>query len=151
MSHSPESEHLVAERIDAGIARKYASLSFTVSLVGLVISAIGFFANQKQFAHSWLFGCMFVLTLCVGGLFWTILHNATDSEWGVLVRRQMENIASVIPVLGIFFLPLILFCASTLWKWWELGPGEDPLFDAKAAFLNRPFFWFRFFPWRCSF
>lgn len=144
MSHSPESEHLVAERIDAGIARKYSSLSFTVSLVGLAISAIGLFSNQKQFAHSWLFGCMFVFTLCVGGLFWTILHNATDSEWGVLVRRQMENIASVIPVMAIFFLPLVLFFAPILWEWWDLSLDDHPLLKAKSAFLNHPFFQFRF-------
>lgn len=145
MSHSSDTQNLTAERLDAGLARKYSSLSFAISAVGLVISAVGLFSNREQFAFSWLFGCMFVLTLCVGGLFWTILHNATDSEWGVLVRRQMENLASIIPYLSVFFLPLVLLCAPILWKWWDMAPGQDPILDAKAGFLNHQFFWIRFF------
>lgn len=144
MSHSSDTHQIRAERLDEGIARKYSSLSFAVSLLGMIVSAIGLFSNREQFAFSWLFGCMFVLTLCLGGLFWTILHNATDSEWGVLVRRQMENIASLIPALGVFFLPLVILCAPLLWKWWDIVPGQDPLLDAKSGFLNHSFFWFRF-------
>jgi hypothetical protein len=141
MSHSTESPQLSVERFDSGAAKKFSSLCFAASLVGLLLSAIGLFNSREQFAFSWLFGFMFVLTLCVGCLFWTILHNATDSEWGVLVRRQMENVASVIPYLSVFFLPLILFCAPILWKWWNVPHGQDALLDAKAAFLNQNFFW----------
>jgi fucose 4-O-acetylase-like acetyltransferase len=56
----------------------------------------------------------------------------------------MENVASVIPYLSVFFLPLILFCAPILWKWWDLPPGQDALLDNKAAFLNHNFFWVRY-------
>jgi hypothetical protein len=144
MSHSTESPQLSVERFDSGAAKKFSSLCFAASVVGLLLSAIGLFNSREQFAFSWLFGFMFVLTLCVGCLFWTILHNATDSEWGVLVRRQMENVASVIPYLSVFFLPLILFCAPILWKWWNVPHGQDALLDAKAAFLNQNFFWVRY-------
>jgi hypothetical protein len=144
MSHSTESPNLSVERFDSGVAKKFSSMCFAASVVGLLVSAIGLFTSREQFAFSWLFGFMFVLTLCVGCLFWTILHSATDSEWGILVRRQMENVASVIPYLSVFFLPLILFCAPILWKWWDLPPGQDALLDNKAAFLNHNFFWVRY-------
>jgi hypothetical protein len=42
---------------------------------------------------SWLFGFIYFFTLCCGCLFWTIVHHATDAEWSVVVRRQLENIA----------------------------------------------------------
>ena len=144
MSHSTESPNLSVERFDSGVAKKFSSMCFAASVVGLLVSAIGLFTSREQFAFSWLFGFMFVLTLCVGCLFWTILHSATDSEGGILVRRQMENVASVIPYLSVFFLPLILFCAPILWKWWNLPPGQDALLDNKAAFLNHNFFWVRY-------
>ena len=144
MSHSTESPNLSVERFDSGVAKKFSSMCFAASVVGLLVSAIGLFTSREQFAFSWLFGFMFVLTLCVGCIFWTILHSATDSEWGILVRRQMENVASVIPYLSVFFLPLILFCAPILWKWWDLPPGQDALLDNKAAFLNHNFFWVRY-------
>lgn len=82
MSHSTESPNLSVERFDSGVAKKFSSMCFAASVVGLLVSAIGLFTSREQFAFSWLFGFMFVLTLCIGCLFWTILHSATDSEWG---------------------------------------------------------------------
>ncbi len=144
MSHPTENSTLSAEQFDPALGKKLSSLGFGVSALGLVISAIGFMTSREQFAFSWLFGFMLVFTLCAGALFWTVLHHATDSEWGILVRRQMENVAGILPVLGLFFLPLILFCAPILWKWWDVAPGVDPLLDAKSAFLNHTFFSLRY-------
>ncbi len=109
-----------------------------ISLLGLVIPSC-----RVQFAFSWLFGFSYFFTICCGALFWTSLQHATDSEWSVLVRRQMENIAKLLPYLALFFLPLILFCAPKLWKWWDIAPGVDPLLDAKSGYLNHTFFWVR--------
>ncbi|MEI6712361.1 MAG: hypothetical protein WCO60_01315 [Verrucomicrobiota bacterium] len=139
MSHSSETPSLSVERFDGPTARKYSSLGLVISVAGIIVSAIGYLKSPEQFAFSWLFAFMVVFTISVGALFWTILHTATDSEWGVLVRRQMENLASVINVLPLFFLPLFA-CAPTLWKWWNKAPGEDPLLDAKHGFLNQGFF-----------
>jgi hypothetical protein len=112
--------------------------------VGLLGSLIGYIWWQKQFAYSWLFACTYFFTLCVGSLFWTILHHATDSEWSVLVRRQMENVASIIPYFFFLFLPLIFFCAPLLWTWWDLKLGDNPVYDAKHGYLNHGFFWVRY-------
>src|SRR4051812_11063592 len=76
--------------------------------LGVLGSIIGYFVRPEQFAFSWLFACTFFFTLCAGSLFWTILHHATDSEWSVLLRRQMENLASILPWFFLLFLPLFL-------------------------------------------
>jgi len=144
MSHSSESSSLSAEQFDPSKGQKLASMSFAISAVGLAVSALGFITSREQFAFSWLFGFVLVFTLASGALFWTVLHHATDSEWGILVRRQMENVASVLPMLGVLFLPLLLGCAPILWKWWNVAPGIDPLLDAKAAYLNHTFFTVRY-------
>jgi hypothetical protein len=144
MSHSTESSNLTAEQFDPAVGKKFSSLSFAVSAIGILVSAFGLFTSREQFAFSWLFGFVLIFTLCAGALFWTILHHATDSEWGILVRRQMENVAGILPALSIFFLPLLLLCAPILWKWWNIAPGVDPLLDAKSAYLNHTFFTFRY-------
>ncbi len=144
MSLPQESLALTVERFDQPTARKFSSLCFAVSLLGLAVSAFGLVTAREQFAFSWLFGFIVVFTISVGGLFWAILHTATDSEWGVLIRRQMENLASIVTILPLFFLPLLLWCAPILWKWWDMAIGVDPLLDAKSAFLNHGFFIFRF-------
>ena len=49
--------------------------------------------SRSNLAFSWLFAFAFFFTLCAGCFFWTIVHHATDAEWSVVVRRQLENIA----------------------------------------------------------
>ena len=80
-----------------------------IGIVGLVLSFIGAFRSPVQFSYSWLFAFIFFFTLCIGCLFWTIVHHVVDAEWSVVVRRQLENIALLLPVLGVLFLP-IWFC-----------------------------------------
>jgi hypothetical protein len=58
----------------------------------------------------------------------------------LLIRRLVENIASIFPLLVVGFLPLLLLCAPVLWKWWNVPHGADALLDNKEAFLNKPFF-----------
>lgn len=99
-------------------------------------------AGVKQFAFSYLFAYFFFFTICMGGLFWTLVHHAMDAEWSVVVRRQMENIASLLVVMAVLFIPLI-FVAPILWKWMQPANAHDPLLLEKAAYLNKPFFWIR--------
>ncbi len=110
--------------------------------IGCAISLLGFLISPEQTAHSWLFGFSYFFTIAVGTLFWTCLHHATDSAWSVVVRRQLENCASLLPYFAIFFIPL-LFVSKYLWHWWTLNPGDDPLLDAKLPYLTHGFFWAR--------
>lgn len=114
--------------------------------IGLFGSIIGFFVNKEQFAYSWLFGCTYFFTLCCGGLFWTIIHHATDADWSVVVRRQMENLAILVPVFALLLLPIMFSedCKKFLWDWWDLKAGHDPVLDGKRGFLNHGFFYLRY-------
>jgi hypothetical protein len=113
-----------------------------LAIAGYIAVAFGFFTDSKQFAFSYLFAFTFFLTICMGGLFWTLVHHAVDAEWSVVVRRQLENIASLLIVMGILFIPLI-FVAPTLWKWMTIKPGQDVLLDEKWPYLTKEFFWIR--------
>ena len=87
---------------------RFAGLSFLLGLiavVALVLCAVGAFVNPHQFSYSWLFAFAFFFTLCAGCFFWTIVHHATDAEWSVVVRRQLENIAALLAVLALLFMP----------------------------------------------
>lgn len=99
-------------------------------------------AGVKQFAYSYLFAFYFFFTICMGGIFWTLVHHAVDAEWSVVVRRQMENMGSLLVVLAVLFIPLV-FVASELWHWMLPVNAHDPILVEKAAYLNKPFFWFR--------
>ena len=141
--HSHEITPPEPEKFDLKHVAGLQNILLGAGVAGIAVSVIGAFISTKQFAFSWLFGFSYFFTICCGALFWTSLQHATDSEWSVLVRRQMENIAKLLPYFGLFFLPLILFCAPLLWKWWNIEPGVDPLLDAKSGYLNHTFFWVR--------
>jgi hypothetical protein len=115
-----------------------------LGLIGMAAGAyavllVGAFFDSKQFAFSYLFAYTFFLTICMGGLFWTLVHHAVDAEWSVVVRRQLENIGSLLLVMAFLFIPL-LAVGPMLWKWMLPENAHDPLLLEKAAYLNKPFY-----------
>lgn len=128
-----------------------------VGLASLMVTLIiGFVAQpgtelRKQFAFSWLFAFMCFFTILFGCFFWILVHHATDSGWGIVVRRQMENLASLLPWMALFFLPLFIF-RRDIWDWItakENLAADLPL-QAKFGYFELhfgtfiiPFFWVR--------
>jgi len=118
--------------------------------LGLVAAALasdaaifaGAISDPKQFAFSYLFAFTFFFTICLGALFWILVHHAVDAEWSVVVRRQLENLASLLPVMALLFLPLV-FVAPHLWDWMLPKNARDPLLLDKWPYLTPWFFWSR--------
>ena len=99
------------ERLKNATASKIKTISGGLcALLSLVSAVLLFFAPESvkaPFAYSWLFAFFFFFTLVIGGIFWTLLHNVSNSGWGTAVRRVMENLGSVFPWLCIFAVPLL--------------------------------------------
>jgi len=131
---TPEGEYFESSRF-AGLSALLAVLA----VVGLGLSLIGAIFWPRQLSFSWLFAFAYFFTLCAGCLFWIIVHYATDAEWSVVVRRQLENIVSLFPLLALFFVPILLL-RHQLYEWMNIPPGQDPTLDAKHAYLNWTFF-----------
>src|SRR6184192_153095 len=131
---TPEGEYFESSR--------FAGLSFLLGLIAviaLVLCVVGAVVNPHQFSYSWLFAFAFFFTLCAGCFFWTIVHHATDAEWSVVVRRQLENMALLLFALFIFAIP-ILVLRHHLFEWTNIVPGQNTVLDSKREYLNWPFF-----------
>jgi hypothetical protein len=105
---------------------------------GVQTNAEGKQEHVKYFAHAYLWAFMYFYTIMAGGLFWTMLHHATNGGWGTLIRRQSENLAWMAPVMAFLFLPLF-FLREKLWKW--IDPAKslvDEAFIAKQAYFTFP-------------
>ena len=131
---TPEGEYFESSRF-AGLS----SLLGLIAIVALALCVVGAFLNPHQFSYSWLFAFAFFFTLCAGCFFWTIVHHATDADWSVVVRRQLENIAVLLVVLAILFVPILLL-RRHLYSWMDIPPGVAPSLDEKRAYLNWSFF-----------
>ncbi|MEZ5300039.1 MAG: hypothetical protein R3F11_05135 [Verrucomicrobiales bacterium] len=91
---------------------------FAVGVVGVVASVGMLVFGVKAMAYSWLFAIAFFYTITMGGLFWVLLHNASNSGWGVAVRRVMEHLANMVPVMFVLSLPFLLpNVQNALWEW----------------------------------
>src|SRR5438045_9750206 len=99
----PEGEYFDSRRFTG-----LSTLLGAVAVVSLVLCLVGAFVDPHQFSYSWLFAFVFFFTLCAGCFFWTIVHHATDADWSVVVRRQVENIAVLLGVLAVFVSPILL-------------------------------------------
>jgi len=124
---------------------RFAGLSVLLGIVAFVALALcgaGAAIDPTQFSFSWLFAFGFFFTLCAGCFFWTIVHYATDADWTVVVRRQLENLAVLVAVLAIFFIPIVLL-RQHLYEWMNIAPGKEANLDSKRAYLNLNFFFFR--------
>lgn len=131
---APEGEYIEATR--------FAPLSFVLALIGLVglgLSVVGAFVSPHQFSFSWLFGFAFYFTMLAGCFFWIIVHHVVDAEWSVVVRRQLENLAMLLGVMAVFFIPIVIF-RHHVYEWMNIPVGQDHLLDSKRAYLNWNFF-----------
>jgi hypothetical protein len=132
---------------------RFAGLSFllgAVAVVALVLCLVGALVSPHQFSYSWLFAFAFFFTLCAGCFFWTIVHHATDAEWSVVVRRQLENIALLLGVLAVLFIPILLL-RHHLYSWMDIPPGHEAALDSKRGYLNLDFFIIRAIAFLCFF
>ena len=131
---TPEGEYFEKSRF-AGLSM----ISGVVGLIGLVLCLIAALLAPKQFAYSWLFGFAYFFTLCAGCFFWVTVHHAVDAEWSVVVRRQWENIATLLIAMAVFFIPIAIL-GNHLYEWMTTPAGKNHILDAKRAYLNFPFF-----------
>jgi len=125
-------------------ANQKAAIFGVIGLAGLGATLMGIMdpASRYDSLNSYLVAFMFVATLAVGGLFFTILQYLVNAKWSVAVRRLAENMASTLPVIAILFLPLGIHVRD-LWHEWARPEHVDPLVQAKAAYLNVDFFLIR--------
>lgn len=119
-----------------------------VAVAGIVGSLIGALlpGTREQFAYSWLFAFVFFFTLCAGSLFWILVHHATDAAWSVVVRRVLENVAGLLPVVFLFlirssFRPISYsvggMCRSVPTRFWtpSVATSITPSFWGAHAFI----------------
>jgi hypothetical protein len=106
------------EMLELARVKKASSLFAGLALIGAIGTVVFWTKDSAAFAYSWLFAVFTAFTVTCGGLFWMMLHAATNSGWGVAVRRIWEHLANMILPLAILALPLAFPKVQThLYEW----------------------------------
>lgn len=125
---------------DAGSFGKKALMA---GIVGLLISVAGYFVNADQFWRSYLTAFTFWTSIGLGGMFFVLVKHLAGAEWSVVLRRLAENFMITLPIMFVFFLP-ILFGSHHLYEWTHTEVvAKDPILSAKSGYLNMTFFTIR--------
>jgi hypothetical protein len=150
------------DHLDASKVSKVKAIALAVAAIGTIISVLALFGVlgpkiQGTYAYSWMFAFYFFLTLSIGGVFWTLLHNVSNSSWGTSVRRTFENLGSTFPWMFLFGLPFAFpQVQQYLFEWMNIHRGAhggdvkehlhhvDHLLYSKHWFMNIGFWYLRF-------
>jgi hypothetical protein len=117
--------------------------ALVIGVVGLALSAIGIGLDARQFFQSYLVAYLFWLGITLGSLPILMLQYITGGAWGAVLRRILESATRTLPLLLIFFVPL-LFGLTSLYEWARPeAVAHDPMLQHKQRYLNLPFFLMR--------
>jgi len=134
--------------LPASSAAKLSRPMLVVGLAMLVVAAIGAFTISVRHALAGLeIGLFTALAISLGSFFWVMVFHALNAGWSVTLRRQLENVGSLvwIPWLGILAVAIIEVASGGILLEW-LDPelrAESYLLGKKGAYLNGPFFLIR--------
>jgi hypothetical protein len=119
---------------------RFQQRALMIGGAGLLLSAVGWFANPAQFYRSYLVGFVFWNGLALGCMAIAFLHQLSGGAWGSVIRRILESATRTFPVTLVLFLP-ILFGMHSLYVWSNSAVvAADKTLQHKAAYLNVPFF-----------
>ena len=132
-------------------------ISLPIGIVGLVLTAIGFFIGLaqrgatpgdgghglKMFLASYLVSYMLVFGVTMGSLAFLLIHHVAGSGAFFLIRRLLEAGAKNLPLMAVFFLPILLGIFIPQLHFYEWADTEfvknDEILTNKLAYLNVPF------------
>ena len=109
-----------------------------LALIGLGVSFGVLHDGGKQFAFSWLLAFMFCLSIGLGALFLVLAHHLFDAGWSVPIRRFCEHIASLLPIMVFFWIPIYLL-RKTLFSWMSVNPPDEALAAKNPLFTQTGF------------
>jgi hypothetical protein len=118
-------------------------LSLVAGIVGLALCALGVGLNPTQFFRSYLLAYVFWIGLTLGCMAVLMVHHLAGGSWGALLRRTLESGVRTLPLMAVFFVPL-LFGLQNLYSWARPeAVARDALLQHKSLYLNVPFFGIR--------
>jgi len=89
---------------------------YIAASIGLLVAIIGVSFHGplaiRRFMLAYLVGFAFVLSLSLGGLFFTVITQLFRAGWSVALRRPAEHMAMNLPLVAALFLPIVISVAA---------------------------------------
>jgi hypothetical protein len=132
--------------------------SLLVGIAGVLLLITGFLLSREQALRSYLFAYLYWIGMGLGSMGILLLHHTVGGKWGMVIRRLCEAGCRTLPYMALLLIPVLL-SIPTLYPWARPEALQNANIQAKAAYLNVPFFLVRtifyflvwtFYAWRLS-
>lgn len=138
-------------------AKKFTFGLIGVGLLFIILEFVfGHTGSEDHFGtRLWsnlLINGFFFFAIALTALFYLALHYATESGWGVVLKRVMEAMMSALPY-GMAVIVIVLLGGTLhqhhMYHWMDADVHDESsnMFDSiianKSAYLNQGFFWAR--------
>lgn len=135
----PELDYAAPAAVD-----RWQKIALTVGVLGAIGGIIGWITETDIFYQSFLLGFMWCLGLTLGSLALLMVYHMTGGAWGTLGRRIMEAGTRTLPLMVLFFIP-ILIGMHHLYPWArpEVVNSDPDVGRLAHSYLNRGLFIFR--------
>ena len=91
--------------------KRLQAIALPAAFVGAILLGIGFQMDvdpgKKIFWSSYLYGFMVWFSLAIGSTTLIFLHHTIRAQWSLSILRVAEACAKTLPLLAVFFLPLV--------------------------------------------
>lgn len=125
------------------VSRSFKIVTLTLISVGVFTFIFGIISHPQLTWANYLIVNYYFLSLAMGGLFFLVIQNISQSGWSSAFQRISEAMMLYIPYASVFFL-LLFFGMKDLYHWANNEiVALDPVLHHKAAFLNVPFYFIR--------
>jgi hypothetical protein len=131
--------------------RKAKNFTFALMALGAILLAVGLITDHsghtdQRFWSGMLINSFFFFAIALGAVFYMHLHYATESGWGVVLKRVFEGVMSFLPIGSALLLIVVLggvFGGHHIWHWMDehLYHHDSAHYDELIA-GKAPFFYF---------
>lgn len=144
------------ENAGATLWRGLLGLGAVLVLVSFVLVLTGGLKTANVVLHSYHTGMLVSLGFSLGALVFVMILHQTNAGWSATIRRQFENLMSLVWVGGLLYLAGVVLQTAALMRYpggvdapylfnWmnDAYVAGDTLYEHKRGFLNVPFFFIR--------
>lgn len=122
-----------------GLGSKVFGVSLLIGIIGLA-ATVGLGAAEgdgfRHFGFSYLVAYAFFLAISLGALVFLPIQYLTKASWSIVIRRMVEVMAAVMPVLALLAIPVLLLMGQ-IYGWAAPEARDSALLAHKATFLSK--------------
>ena len=118
---------------------RYRAPAIALGVLGILALIIGFVVDKQAFFTSYFFAFIFWMGLTLGSTTLTYLHHTVRGTWGLAILRVLEAGNKTLPLMGLFFIPILLgMWAGQIYPWTDpvAVAHSEPMRHRYAAWMN---------------